>query len=552
MEQPSIRSCLGGQSNLSRCNNHRIALGEPMNTSKSCLLSLMPAAAIMLIIGCGLPSVAGASQTHRMVFAHYMLTNQDYQGNTDPTQEAKIAAYTREIQQAQAAGIDGFALNAGGWLRQTYYIRYAAQMFEAAVRLKSGFRLMFSADMCCGNSINDIEDMLRRFANNPRYSQVYFRYDGKVVLTTLSGDKLGTPFWQQLKADLASGGNPSTATVPAALAEAGKAPGNSPLQLFLVPGFFWGGEVPDLASIQHGLAAWNSTIDGSFYWGIAGVPGSGGRLDQIPSSEHYASVMHGGKKIYMAPVCLQFWGANANRYYEYDGASGMRKMWMDAINRSHPDWVEIITWNDFIEGSYVSPIDDPNKYPAANFLNTTGVPASTVGYFHSHNGATALLPYFIQWYKTGVQPAIVNDSIYWFYRTQSSNSRAQRPAVSASGIYGPMKDMIYVTANLTAPATLIVKSGAKLSTFSLPTGSTDVSAPFMIGTTPSFELDRSGTAVIPSKTGADMIAATPRFNDEYYSTGFATGPARMSAISDKDNRLSANVTAGSPSSKTQP
>jgi CARDB len=53
------------------------------------------------------------AQAQRLVFAHYMVTNQDYQGDTDPTQEAKIAAYEREIQQAQAVGIDGFALNVG-------------------------------------------------------------------------------------------------------------------------------------------------------------------------------------------------------------------------------------------------------------------------------------------------------------------------------------------------------------------------------------------------------------------------------------------------------
>ena len=150
------------------------------------------------------------AMAQRMVFAHYMVTNQDYQGNTDPTQEAKIAAYEREIQQAQAAGIDGFALNVGGWLNQNYYIIYSAQMFEAAARLNSGFKLMFSADMCCGNAMADVEDMVRRFANDPRYSQVYFKYNGKVVLTTFSGDSMGTAFWQQVKSDLASGGNPSS------------------------------------------------------------------------------------------------------------------------------------------------------------------------------------------------------------------------------------------------------------------------------------------------------------------------------------------------------
>ncbi len=93
-----------------------------------------------------------------------------------------------------------------------------------------------------------------------------------------------------------------------------------------------------------------------------------------------------------------------------------------AINVTHPELVEIITWNGFIEGTYVCPIDDPNKYPNANYLNTTGVPTSTLGYFHSHSGATDLLELYIQWYKTGVQLTVTTDSIYWPYRTQSKGT----------------------------------------------------------------------------------------------------------------------------------
>jgi glucan endo-1,3-alpha-glucosidase len=475
----------------------------------------------VLILALGAPCAPAFAQ--KMVFAHYMVTNQDYQGNTDQTQELKIAAYEREIQQAQAAGIDGFALNVGGWLNQSYYIVYSAQMFEAAARLNTGFKLMFSADMCCGNAMADVEDMVRRFANDPRYSQVYFKYNGKFVLTTFSGDAMGTSFWSQVKSDLATGSNPSTATESAALAEVAGAPSNAPVSIFLVPAFFWGGELPNTAAVQQGFGQWSSIIDGSFYWGIAGVPGSGGSLDQIPSSESYASVVHGGGKLYMAPICLQFWGANADRYFEYSGAAGMRKMWLDAINVSHPDWVEIITWNDFIEGSYVSPIDDPNKYPLANFLATTGVPSTTLGYFHSHQGATALLPYFIRWYKTGIQPTLSSDALYWSYRTQSLNSNPGVPAVNTATNYGPVADVIYVTANLLAPATLKVTSGSQVSTFNLPAGSSDVQAPFAVGSTPVFELDRNGSAAIAPTSGTDAIQASPQFNDYYYSTGSATG-----------------------------
>ena len=463
----------------------------------------------------------------KTVFAHYLVTNQDYQGDTDPTQEAKISAYEKEIQQAQAAGIDGFALDVGGWLNQTYYIRYSAQMFEAAARLNNGFKLMFSADMCCGNGVNDVEDMMRRFANDPRYSQVYFKHNGVSVLTTFSGDALGTSFWQQVRSDLATGSNPSTSTESTALAEVSGAPSNADLPIFLVPAFFWGGEVPALSDVQQGFAEWKSIIDGSFYWGIAGVPGSGGSLDQIPSSEDYASVVHGGGELYMAPVSLQFWGANANRYFEYSGYSGLRKMWMDAINVSHPDWVEIITWNDFIEGTYVSPIDDPNKYQYANYLDTTGVPSNTLGYFHSHYAATDLLPFFIQWYKTGTEPAITQDAVYYAYRTQSAGYDAGTPSVANK--YGPVEDVIYLTSNLLAPATLTVTSGGQTATLNLPSGSSDTQTPFYVGNAPSFTLSRNGSP-IASGTGTDPIQAAPTYNDYYYSTGDIKGPSTDAAI----------------------
>jgi glucan endo-1,3-alpha-glucosidase len=203
-------------------------------------LYLASARSVVLSI-CTILGAAPSAPAQRLVFAHYMLTNQDYQGDSDPTQELKIASYEREILEAQAIGIDGFALNAGGWLNQAYYIRYAAQMFEAAVRLHSGFKLLFSADMCCGNGIADVEDMMRRFANNPRYAPVYFCYRGAYVLSTFAGDQLGAAFWQQIRTDLATGAHPSTQAEPSVLATASGPPGNAPVQIFFVPAFFWGG-----------------------------------------------------------------------------------------------------------------------------------------------------------------------------------------------------------------------------------------------------------------------------------------------------------------------
>jgi hypothetical protein len=318
-----------------------------------------------------------------------------------------------------------------------------------------------------------------------------------------------------LRADLAHGLHPSLRDAPGALPSASGVPSSAPLPIFLVPAFFWGGELPRAPDIRAGLADYASVIDGAFYWGIAGVPRLGHPPDQIPSSEAYASELHRARKLYMAPVCFQFWGANAHRDYEYSGYSGMRAMWMDAIEVSHPDWVEIITWNDFIEGTYVSPIDDPARYVGANDLGASVAPVSTLHFFHSHRGATELLGFFIQWYKTGREPAIRNDSIYWAYRSQLASPQQYTGSIKLNG---PLADVVYITANLTSPAVLHVSCGGHTTSIPLPSGSTDLEVPVAAGPAPHFELTR-GQSRLTQATGDDSIASTALYPDLYYSTG---------------------------------
>lgn len=96
--------------------------------------------------------------------------------------------------------------------------------------------------------------------------------------------------------------------------------------------------------------------------------------------------------------------------------------------------------------------------------------------------------------------------------------------------YGPVADVIYITANLTEPATLKVDAGGQSRLISLPEGSTDTETPFLPGNPPTFELQRNGL-VVSQGSGTDPIQATPTYNDYYYSTG-----DMIAAQPDRDDR----------------
>ena len=86
-------------------------------------------------------AVAGLSaQTQRMVFAHYMVTNQDYQGDTDPTQELKIAAYERG---AKLIGKEGQMATKVSLCRLEIH-------FYPAKSCRTSFNLSITRDAFCG------------------------------------------------------------------------------------------------------------------------------------------------------------------------------------------------------------------------------------------------------------------------------------------------------------------------------------------------------------------------------------------------------------------
>ena len=418
-----------------------------------------------------LSCLAVSAPAPRYVFAHYMVCCPTAGGG------ATLADYQREIAAAQARGIDGFALNCGGWTaREPHYKQRCLLLYEAARTLGTGFKLFLSADYCCGLSLDETRDMIETFATHPNQ----FRWDGKPVLSTFTGEGRDNQAGKRLIAFLD---------------ELGKGQGRP---VCFVPHFYPRPNItehPQPAHVAQLLADF-PTLDGFFYFGAAG------NTEQLVAANgHLARGWLGAGKIYMASVSPYYRGLGGNyRCFETGGLEGFARQWTNA-REIGAQWVEIVTWNDWGEASYVAPF---------------GPPAATTlwnghwGKMLSHVAYLDAMRYWIDWFKTGAPPAIQDDRLFYAYRPHP-RALAGRPKPDAEAAGRPggadrLRDEVFVTVLLTAPARLTVHSGPTQCAFDLPAGAQHVALPFAPGAQ-RFVLERDGR-VLRDKTGEHPISAT--------------------------------------------
>ena len=482
------------------------AAGKPAKTSKSIAAGLAKAHGAGTTSGKLVPrattGAANQSETStRLVFAHYMVCNRDYGGS--------VAGYEREIQEAQAAGIDGFQLNMGTWNNDIYkWNTYC--LFQAAQALGTGFKLFFSADMT-GMSFSEVYAIMSAYANQPNYWHIQQTVNGEVVsrpfLSTWGGEgggyvsakaKWTTEVFQPLRA---AGINP-----------------------YFVPSFFT--TTPDgkhyIASTPSAIATQISGLDlgftdGTGYSGGLGSPTAPGTT-VLTVAENYAAQLHAAGLTTFGGVSPQYWGNRQTSlgrpYYEYTGGEGLEAQWNSILSKQKPNWITCFTWNDFDEATYWSPIDDVNKYwPYAAH------PAR--GFYKCHAGILKLNQYYVTWYKTGLKPVLKSDSLCYCYRTHPKDAVATHDYVGrVTSLNGGVQDMIYVTTLLTAPATLVVTTGSQTLSYPVPAGIGNTRVPFQVGAQ-SFQVTRDGKTVLSQASTEPIVAAPVEYDFNYY-TGWIT------------------------------
>lgn len=335
------------------------------------------------------------------------------------------------------------------------------QMLEAAQRVDPSFKVALMIDGVT-NRDRSVDDVADGILRVASHPSVFRTSDGRLVLSSFAAERKPVEWWKQLFAKLAASG----------------------VKVYFVPVFMgYKDEVAAFAPISEGLSD----------WGRRNVNGADVTLGA-------AAQAHGLGKIWMAPVASQSSRPKSLKYWEAGGSQSYRENWQLAIDDG-ADWAQIITWNDYGEATEIAP--------------STGTQYATYD----------LSAYYIAWFKTGKQPPITRDVLYYYHRIMPTTAQGDPSLQSAPfEIQGgqPAQNSIELLAFLTAPGTLEIDIGGKTYQQRAPAGITSFKAPLAAGR-PQFRLVRDGSTVIDFESAFD-IRDKVEFQDFLYRAGSSSRP----------------------------
>ncbi|KAJ0387169.1 hypothetical protein COL922a_002781 [Colletotrichum nupharicola] len=274
------------------------------------------------------------------------------------TENYSASDWIDDISLAQEAHIDAFALNMAKG--EPMNAKAIADAFSDAEAL--GFKLFFSFD----------------YAGRGPYSKdevisAYFRHQGKPLVSTFEGpDQVED--WHDIKS---------------------------------TTGCFF---VPDWSSLGAGPAvrAASGVADGLFSW--AGWPWGAQDMETYVDALYIEAL---GSKPYMMPVSPWFYtnlpGYSKNWLWRGD------HLWYDRwiqVNTLMPEFVQIISWNDYGESHHIGPI---RGHAFVAFEKDSG--KAPYMYSLDHHGWRVFLPFAIDRYKYNKATATSEGVSFWYRPT---------------------------------------------------------------------------------------------------------------------------------------
>lgn len=212
---------------------------------------------------------------------------------------------------------------------------------------------------------------------------------------------------------------------------------------------------------------------------------------------------------YMMPVSPWFYANVNSENFLYRGDDLWYDRWQEVLDLG-PEFVELITWNDFGESHYMGPL------PPSGANAIPGSPPETYTGSNTHDGWLLDLPYFISMYKTGSPPASYAEHINVAYKLNPANSGSADGttchATSSGDTYPPAEcslDQLSINVLASSPGTVTVNIGGQGSqSYDANTGMNHYAFPFngMLGA-PTVTLSHGGTTAV-TVTGPEIEDAS--------------------------------------------
>ncbi|GAM24845.1 hypothetical protein SAMD00019534_080200 [Acytostelium subglobosum LB1] len=369
-----------------------------------------------------------------------------------------------EVTRAIALGLDGFTYDMLSLTSTSVYWTRLLAIMKAAIYVDPAFKIVLMPDMNAGWASSNASNLIPAIVtlvNSPDNAALYRDASGNLVISAYRANNQSPAWWANLVSTLKTGYN---------------------ISVVLWPVF------PSITSSL--ISSYGASSVGMSNW-------DGNCVKNAASFVNAANNLHTAGEKYMSPVMSQNHRPKEFHYWEARNSEAMRAHFMAAIN-GNAEWIQIITWNDYSEGTEISP---------------------SSGTQYSYYDVAA---YYLRWYKLGTPPAIYRDAIYYFHRNSLTTQKPDIPAHQTQNFSlvpcDPAVDRVEVLAFLTAPANITITQGGNKVNKYVPAGVQSVTANLIPGSTPVFKVTRNGATII-NLTSTITVATTIQIQDLLYRGG---------------------------------
>ncbi|WP_434085880.1 endo-1,3-alpha-glucanase family glycosylhydrolase [Mycolicibacterium rufum] len=314
-----------------------------------------------------------------------------------------------EVNQAKSVGIDGFTVDITSPSQQNEAINNLLRAAQATTGFSIQPQADLSSSVVAGMTAGQFAAAFAPYLSSPGAFRLA---DGRVVLSAFYAENKSTAWWNSTLTTLRNTYGLDVAFVPT----------------FLDAYHYMAAFAP----ISYGFGNWGgrntSTVDPA-------ATGPGSQVDLVRTA-------HNLGKVWMQPVAFQDARPREGLYEESNNSQTATNAWQIAVSEG-AEWVQLVTWNDYAEGSAMAPSIEHGW----KMLD--------------------LQAYNIAQFKYRSTSAVVRDAVYVSHRAQLANSESSYPESLPMKVRPgtpPPVDTVEVVVFATAPATVRATIGGVTST----------------------------------------------------------------------------------------